>query len=411
MSKIAHFFTSKNLLRILIALVLFFISISVAAAVFVYGNLQRITVHSNQPISSPTASPKPHVEGFHELEPYGLLLMGYGGGTHEGGKLTDSMMLAYIVPQKQKIFLISIPRDVWVSLPINAPDGSQSSYWKINAAYAIGSDDKGYPKKPDQYKGEAGGGELAKYAVKTVTGLQADNFATIDFSGFKKTIDVLQGVDVKVERTLDDDLYPIEGEEKNTCGRTPEDIAAISATMSASQMENQHMFPCRYEHLHFDPGVTHMDGETALKYVRSRHASNDGGDFNRATRQRNLLLAVKKRVFSLNFFPKLIPFVTSLSYDLQTDLDVSHMEEFLKYKDTLSSYQIIGIALSDKNVFNQARSQTGQDVLMPKSGLDKWDEVQSWLQNEMEKTATESGQVAPTPLLTPTATKSGKVTK
>lgn len=347
-----------------------------------YHNLQHITVHpTTTPTPTNTATPKPHIDAFNQLEPYTLLLLGYGGGTHEGGKLTDSMMLVDIVPEQKKVFLISIPRDLWMALPVN---GTTSAYFKINAAYAIGADDRRYPNKPAQYTGAAGGGELAKYAVSTVTGIPVNNFLSLDFSGFAKSIDTLGGVDVKVERTLDDPSYPIEGKESDTCGKSPEEITAINATMSASLIETKQVFACRYEHLHFDPGITHMNGETALKYVRSRHAASDGGDFNRAARQRNLLVAVKQRVLSIGFLPKAIPFITSLTYDLQTDVPLDKMGEFAQYKETLSSYEIVNVALTDQNVLIQTHSPNGQDILEPKAGQDRFDTIRDWLQTQLK---------------------------
>ena len=398
----SSFLNKKNIVRAGLVLGLFALSAGIAFGVFLYSSFQRISVHANKPAidsaaasSAPTATPKPHIDAFNQLEPYSLALLGYGGGTHEGGKLSDSIMIVYIVPQTQKIFLISVPRDLWIALPVNSEDATQSAHWKINAAYAIGSDDKGYPKKPVQYTGDAGGGELAKYALQTVTGIPIDHFASLDFSGFIKTIDVLQGVDVKVARTFDDPLYPIEGHETDTCGKSADEIKAISATMSATQMENTRVFSCRYEDLHFDAGTVHMDGTTALKYVRSRHSPQDGGDFNRAARQRNLVLAVKKKIFSIGFFPKAIPFISSLSYDLQTDLTLDNMEEFLQYKDALSSYQIVGIALTDKNVLAQTQI-AHQDVVIPKAGVDQWDSVKNWLQDQMNPVATASATLSPT---------------
>ncbi len=398
----SSFLNKQNILRAALVLGLFGMSAGIAFGVFLYSSFQRISVHANKPAidsaaasTAPTATPQPHIDAFNQLEPYALALLGYGGGTHEGGKLSDSIMIVYIVQQMQKVFLISVPRDLWIALPINSEvDASQSAHWKINAAYAIGSDDRGYPKKPVQYTGPAGGGELAKYALQTVTGIPIDHFASLDFSGFIKTIDVLQGVDVKVARTFDDPLYPIEGHETDTCGKSPEEIKAISATMSATQMENAHVFSCRYEDLHFDAGTVHMDGATALKYVRSRHSPQDGGDFNRAARQRNLVLAVKKKIFSIDFFPKAIPFISSLSYDLQTDLTLENMEEFLQYKDTLSSYQVVGIALTDKNVLAQTQI-TRQDVIIPKAGVDQWDSVKSWLNDQMQPVASASATATP----------------
>ncbi len=369
---------------------------------FVYATYSRITVHSlvprNTTAPSPTLDPE-DLKHFHQNQPYGIALLGYGGGTHQGGKLTDSIMLIYVVPKDKLITLISLPRDLWV--PLEVSEG-QPSYWKMNAAYAIGSDDRKYTHKPAQFSGEAGGGEMAKEAIKKVTGLPVQNFVALDFSGFKKSIDVLGGVDVKVEKTFDDDQYPIDGKEEDTCEKSPEELQAVTATMSAGQIDKfaNQIFPCRYELLHFDKGVSHMDGETALKYVRSRHSLQDGNDFGRAARQRNLLIAVKSRVLSLNFFPKIIPFISSLSYDLQTDLSLKDMETFLQFKDELASYKITNIALTTQNILIETRSSDRQDVLMPKGGQDNWESVHQWIQEnitelKVDKVASGSAQAVP----------------
>lgn len=374
-------FTKQHGIKIGLALLLFIICAVVAFLVFSYTSFQRISVTSKSTTPTPTATPKPHLDEFNQLEPYSLLMMGYGGGGHDGGKLTDSLMLIHIVPEKQKIFLISLPRDLWVELPV--VEGSPS-YWKINAAYPIGSDDRTYPKKPVQFTGEAGGGELAKYAVTSVTGLPVTHFAALDFAGFVKTVNILRGIDVEVERTFTDDLYPVEEKKTESCGYSEEDIAAITATMSAAQIEKERVFGCRYETIHFDAGTVHMDGETALKFVRSRHAKEDGGDFNRAARQRNVLLAVKAKVFSLSFFSKVIPFINTLSYNLQMDMPIDTMEEFLQYKDDLSTYKIVGISLTDRDVLTLTTRGNGQSVLVAREG-DGWQSVHDWIKREMEK--------------------------
>jgi len=373
--------------KIIIGLAFFLITAGVGLAVFLYGSFNQVAVHSSV-VSTPT--PKPKVEGFNALEPFNILLLGYGGGTHQGGKLTDTILLASIQPQQKRVFLISIPRDLWVSLPIK---GNEESYWKMNAAYAIGADDIGYPDKNEQFTGKAGGGELAKLVVTKVTGLSVHRFAALDFNGFKKTIDTLGSISVKVDRTFDDFHYPIEGKENETCDKTPEDVAALTATISGDLLDQA--FTCRYEVLHFDAGKTTMDGTTALKYVRSRHSAQDGGDFNRGARQRNVMLAVKDKILALNFFPKIIPFTSSLSNDLTMDFTLEDIQEFLKYKDDLSAYKIVNIALTQENVLRITKSENGQSIIVPKEGAGQWSELQSWLKQQM--VASPAGQMT-TPL-------------
>ena len=191
-----------------IAAVTAFILGTVLIAVFTYGyytyNLISVKSRFTSPEPSPKSSPIP--DTFNQGRPLTTLLMGYGGGNHEGGLLTDTMMLAVIDPDSQTITLMSLPRDLWVNLPVI---GEETHGYKINAAYAIGSDDKGYRYKLPQYTGPAGGGELAKFAVKQATGLQVDKFITLNFSGFQRSIDVLGGVDVNIEKAFTDPVYPI----------------------------------------------------------------------------------------------------------------------------------------------------------------------------------------------------------
>jgi len=376
------------------------LGIAVGAALL--GGLFLWQTYSRVSVQAPVISPSPgSVEPTPDpYAPTNILLLGYGGGTHEGGKLTDTIMVAHIDPREEKITLISLPRDLWVSFPV---DGEQESYWKLNAAYQIGSSDANYPHKLPQYSGEAGGGELAKYAVGKVLGQPIQYFAALSFSGFTKSIDTLNGVDVQVDRTFDDYWYPIEGEENNSCGRSEEDIAALTATLSGTLLEES--FPCRYEHLHFDAGRQHMDGATALKFVRSRHSAQDGNDFSRTARQRNLLVAVKQKVIDVRFLPRLIPFITSLTTDMQTDISLRQVQEWVGQQDELSRYEIQTVALTDQNILKNARSGNGQYILIPKDGEDNWASVQSWLNEQLiPPTATDSAQT------TQSATASGSAT-
>lgn len=358
-----------------------------AVVTFLYASYQQVTVVPKTP-SGVAAEPSPSLD---PLRPYALVLLGYGGGNHEGGKLTDTIIVARVNPRAQQIHVISIPRDVWVSFPSSAEG---ETYWKVNAAYAIGSDPRRYGDRPSQYKGEAGGGELAKYAVSKIVGFPIDHFVAVNFAGFEKSITVLNGVNVKVEKTFDDYLYPIEGKEADTCGKTPEEMAA-SATFSAEQAEKE--FPCRYEHLHFDAGRVHMDGATALKYVRSRHGAQDGSDFGRSARQRNLLVAVRDRIFEINFIPKAIPFIASLAGNMETDIPLSKIQEWLGQANEFKNYTMYNIALTDKNVFVQARSNNGQFIFQPGAGVDEWPAVHDYINSQISASATASAAIQDLP--------------
>lgn len=173
-----------------------------------------------------------------------VLLLGYAGDERLGKYLTDTILVASIDTVNAKVALVSIPRDLYVRIPT-----SQNST-KINALYTYG---------------RTAGVETdwTKQAVEEVTGLIIHHTITINFAGFATFIDSLGGINVEVKKTLHDERYPGPG--------------------------------YSYETFHLDAGWRHLDGSTALKYVRERHADPDG-DFGRAARQQQVLSTIKDKV-------------------------------------------------------------------------------------------------------------------
>lgn len=325
----------------------------------------------NREISvTPTATPTPDPD-----RTFSVLLLGYGGAGHDGGYLTDSITLARINPKLQKIDLISLPRDLWVSIPTST---TASHSAKINSAYAVGIDDRQYKNKSVEFTGKAGGGEMSKYLVSTVTGIKPDYFLAVDFSGFTKAIDRLGGIDIQITKTFDDEFYPIDIGTTDLCGKSEDEIKAISATMSGDKLDQQ--FTCRYEHLHFDKGLQHMDGVTALKYARSRHSAIDGGDFNRSERQRLVIEAIKDKVVSINFFSKIIPVIETLSSHITTDIELKTMETYLARASEFSQYKINSMAITDKNFLKIGVSSNKQSILIPILGEGNFSDIQKYLQ-------------------------------
>lgn len=357
---------------ILITAVLIFI-VGVIASYITYKQIvvkANPSANSGRVVTNPTATPTPD-----PLAAYSILLMGYGGGIHEGGKLTDSIMVVKVNPREEQITIISIPRDLWVPIPIN---GDETKHFKINAAYAIGNDDKKYPNKKIEFTGKAGGGELAKTVVSGVVGFKVDYFMALDFYGFVKIIDILGGIDVKVLNTFDDPMYPIENNIVDNCGKTNEEIKALMATMSGEKLEKE--FSCRYENLHFEKGINHMDGQMALKFSRSRHSKEDGGDFNRAARQRLVLLAAKDKVMSLNFIPKIVPIIKTLADNLITDVGMERLNKFIEESEKISKYKISSVALTNLNVLKDGIEEK-QYVLEPRIGVDNFEEIKQFINN------------------------------
>lgn len=301
-----------------------------------------------------------------------VLFLGIGGGKHDGPLLTDTIIYASIDPKLQKTTLISIPRDLWIS-DLNA---------KINTAYTIGED-----KKKDS------GLLLTKVAIEKILKQPVDYVLRIDFNGFIKAIDEVGGIDVNVEKSFEDLEYPISGKEIDDCGFEGDEFekrATSSATAEA--------FPCRYEQISFKQGIDHMDGEKALKFVRSRHAiGSEGTDFARSKRQEIVIKAFKDKVFSLNTLlnpGKLMGLYDVFQDSIHTDIQQSEYDDFIKLVQKMKNAEINNVIFfySDpyskkQGIFiNPPMSQAygSQWVLIPRAGDGNFSEIQKYVECEIK---------------------------
>jgi polyisoprenyl-teichoic acid--peptidoglycan teichoic acid transferase len=300
-----------------------------------------------------------------------LLILGIGGGRHEAPNLTDTIIFANLNIKNKKITMVSLPRDIW----------SPEIDGKINSAYEKGEE-----------KRKGGGLVLAKTVVGRIIGQNIDYAMVIDFKGFVKAIDTVGGLDINVERAFDDYEYPIAGKEDDPCGNKNEDLEKL-ATVS-SQLE---VFPCRYEHLRFDKGINRMDGETALKFVRSRHAKGpEGTDFARSKRQEKVIDAFIAKVFSLQIIAnpaKLIGLYDTVKESLNTDIKENEFDDFIKLAQRFQNAETESVVidygdqendrgglLTHPPITSQYRYQW---VLIPRIGTNNYSEIQEYIRCEI----------------------------
>lgn len=305
---------------------------------------------------------------------YSILLMGRGGDGHSGGTLTDSNILVRVDTVNKKIALISIPRDLWVSFPT---DYDNETSHKFNEAYAIGINNVAYANKRPEFRGLEGAGQLSKVAAATVTAVVPDYYVTIDFGSFEALVNELGSIDVESAVTWNDYFYPVAGLENETCGISAADIASFHAQYSGFQLEKQ--FECRYERVSFNKGLNSMDGETALKFVRSRHSGEYGGDFARSEKQFALLRAVANKLVSDEIFANGGKIVDSLMNFVNSDLTASGVKGLLGLVLDPAEYETTYIYLNDSNVLNASKSSAGAYILIPKAGQHDWSQVQSFI--------------------------------
>lgn len=195
--------------------------------------------------SDPDASPELPVLD----ERVNVLLIGIDKTAARSATLTDTMMVVSLDPVAGTVSMVSIPRDM-VSVPLG--DGNVFGP-KINGllSYAERNEDE----FPD------GGIAALQGALGALLGIQIDYYAQMDFDGFRTMVDAVGGIDVDVERAFSDPGY--------NGGR--------GFSMTA--------------------GPHHLDGETALAYVRSRKGDGES-DFTRAARQQQVLLGMRDAAMS-----------------------------------------------------------------------------------------------------------------
>jgi len=262
-----------------------------------------------------------------------ILLLGKGGLGHSGGDLADSIILVHLEKDNKKAVLISIPRDFWFS------------GHKLNADPSV------------------------KDAITAITGLPVDYQISIDFNSFIKAVNDIGGIEIDIQKPYTDNFYPVRGLENDLCGFSPEKVVELHQKFSGFNLEKQ--FTCRYETIHFDAGKREIDGETALKYVRSRHGD---GDFGRSGRQFVVLKGIAGKVFNLN-----LDKVLDLSKIVTSDMDASSIKSLFSSLNNLSDYQISSVHLSDANVLVASKSSQGAYILLPRAGEGNYREIKEYL--------------------------------
>ncbi len=281
-----------------------------------------------------------------------ILLLGIGGAGHDGGYLSDTIILAQIRPEDKKVSLVSIPRDYLANL------GPTLGYRKINAAFA-----EGYNKN----KSFNDGGQAAIAAVEKMSGLEIPYFAVIDFAGFEEGVDVIGGVDVTIERTFTDYTYPDSNE-----GYIP----AVT----------------------FKAGTEHMNGKRALIFARSRHAAGpEGSDFARSVRQQKVMQAIKDKATTLNLITdsgKLNELLTVLGNHFHTNIQLDEMLHLYSMSKDFSKDNIISSNLdpSTKLICPEILESNGAYVLSPCPGK-KASDIQNFFTNSFDTTQAQAQDI------------------
>jgi polyisoprenyl-teichoic acid--peptidoglycan teichoic acid transferase len=233
---------------------------------------------------------------------------------------TDTMMLVSVDPIRKTAGILSIPRDLWVSIPGYQPG-------RINTANYLG-DANGYP---------GGGPALALETVRQTLGWSVDKYILINFDVFTTMVNVVapDGTEICVRETIDDDHYP----------------DAANGII----------------HVHFDPGCQTLNSEQLLQYARTR--ATQGSDFDRAARQQEVLRALREKVMSVggvaSFIGQAPQLWEELAGSLKTNLSLSEILSLGTLMQEIPR-DSIQFGVIDNLYVDLATTSSGEQVLVPK---------------------------------------------
>ncbi len=279
-----------------------------------------------------------------------VLMLGVGGSGHDGGDLTDTMMVASIDPVNNQAVLFSIPRDLWVKMPTNYI----ANYQKINAAYEsgkykyLGSQDISNKNQ----KAIQAGFQAVDSTVENVLGVPIHYNVLVNFQAFKQAVDTVGGVTINAPEQLYDPTMAWEN------GWSP--VLAKA-------------------------GINNFDGKHALNYVRSRETTSD---FARSQRQRAVMVALKDKVMNLGTLTnplKLSSLLSAFGDNVQSDISLNDMTRMASVMKKIPNDQIQSVGLADgQNSFITTGTLNGLSIVQPKAGLEDYSQIQGFVRSKLK---------------------------
>ena len=326
-----------NLDKALAALTTILILLILVFPVFKIITKKRVIIIENQASALSSMDEQKNISSLPEKGPAPLkhektnaLFLGIPGKGNSAPNLTDALIIMSVNQTSKQGFLLSIPRDLVVKIP------NTNFYTKINALY--------------QQKGI----EVVQNVLKEIIGLDFDYNVVIDLQGVKKIIDQIGGIDIFVEEDIYDPAFP--GPNNS------------------------------YQLFTLKKGQQHLNGETALKYIRTRH--NPTGDFARMSRQQKILIALKEQISSLHPVRDLnlvLNIWETLKNHFQTNLSLYNIKALWETVGNLDLEKIefkvldptTGLIVADHMILGGVKAY----ILRPKAGLNNYTEIQEYINN------------------------------
>jgi len=262
-----------------------------------------------------------------------ILLVGYSVDDpgHSGAKLTDSIMVLSLNTQEHKGYMLSIPRDLYVSIPNY---GSA----KINEAY------------------QAGGIDTLEQVISDNFNIPIQYHVLIDYAAVRDIVNSLGGVSVNIKSEDPRGLY------------------------------DPNFKPNEGGPLKLKNGQHDLDGETALRLTRARGSTYGSygfprSDFNRVENQQLVLAAIKKKIdWRLVLDPRVNEkFFDAVADNIKTNIKASEVLTMYRLFNAVPEGQLRSVSLHDldkTNYYIGFQTPNGQSALIPAAGMDNFSQIQ-----------------------------------
>ncbi len=271
------------------------------------------------------------------------------GGTHEGGQLTDSIMVISVDQENKDAYMISLPRDLWVEYDEPCSVGLQG---KLNAVYYCASDDG---------EQDMAGAMALQSKAGEILGLDIQYYVHLNFSAVIDAVDAVGGVEVTIES---DDPRGI--------------------------LDRNFDWRCNYQcyYVNYKNGETvQLDGEHALALARARNASGGygllNGNFDREKNQQKIIAALRKKAISAGTLTNLgavTSLMDAMGNNLRSNIETKEIRTLMGLATDITDDKLRSVSLVEEDEMMVVTGMyNGQSIVRPVAGLLNYSEIRAYV--------------------------------
>lgn len=274
---------------------------------------------------------------------------------HEGGDLTDSIMVISVDQDKKNAYMVSIPRDLYVDYGATCPEGYKG---RINSMYSCFAGDGN----------QADGANALKGKVGEVLGLDIQYFVHLNYTAVRQAVDAVGGVDITIESS------------------DPKGI-----------LDRNFDWKCNYKcyYVNYKNGeVVHMDGEHALAFSRARNAAGGyglpNGNFDREKNQQKVIKALREKAVSagtLTNVGKVTGLLDALGDNIRTNFETKEIRTLMTLGSDIKSEAIQPVSLVEEgNMLVKTGNVGGASIVQPVAGLFNYGDIAAYVKKMLNAT-------------------------